>query len=338
MIVKVPFITSNEEEVTVVKIYVKPNSYVKKKQKLFEIETTKTSVEIESINSGYIFFDFDINHKIQCGEIFYEINKEQKKKNKKNILVEKKIITKDAKKIINKFNIDLNNIKEKIISTDVLKKYINQKTEIKKFPIGKKNGVLIVGCSSHGATVYDYLLDEGKYLPQAFVNYSDDYFVENFLNLDVFSVNDLKKIYENGITKIFINTNNYRTTQNISKEAEKIGYELINVVHKTAWVSKRAVLGKSVFIGPNSLVGTNANVGSYSKILNSASIAHDTSIGEHVQVSDGCIIAGNCNIGDRCLFGINSSVINNCKIGSDVTVVSGKTVTKNLGNGIIYNE
>ena len=47
---KVPFITSNEEEVRVVKILTQNGEKVKKNQKIFILQTTKTSYDVEALS------------------------------------------------------------------------------------------------------------------------------------------------------------------------------------------------------------------------------------------------------------------------------------------------
>ena len=57
--IKVPHLTPNEDFVSVTKIFKNNGSKVKKGELIFEIETTKTSVEIESEHSGYIFINLN---------------------------------------------------------------------------------------------------------------------------------------------------------------------------------------------------------------------------------------------------------------------------------------
>ena len=108
MIYKVPFLTSNEDELTVNKIFVKNGQFVKKHQILFDVETTKTSIQIESEFQGYINFNFNENSKLVCGTEFYEVLKEKKieitrPKNE----TQEKIITNEAKIIIQDYKINL---------------------------------------------------------------------------------------------------------------------------------------------------------------------------------------------------------------------------------------
>ena len=181
------------------------------------------------------------------------------------------------------------------------------------------------------------MIENNEYKPIGFVNYNSNFESEKkIFDLDVFNLDDLEKIFKMGTKKIYINTNDFKLTKKIYFDAKQIGYECINIIHKSANVSKISKLGECVFVGPFSILGTGTEVGSFTKILNKASVAHDSIIGENVQISDGATIAGNSIVGDNSLIGINSAVINKCKIGKDVIVISGKTVTSNLDNGTIY--
>lgn len=337
---KVPFITSNEDEVKVVEILIQNGENVKKEQKIFTLETTKTSFEIISEMSGFIYFNFQVNDLLKAGSEMYEINETQiafKEKIHQNSKIKNnKIITDSAKKIIAKKNFDVSIIKENLITTEILKKYLHKSSKV-KIPRGNKKSAIIVGASNHGKTVYDFLRENKQYEPVGFINYDNNFeSEEKIFNLGVFGIDDLKKIFEMGTRNIYINTNNFSLSKNIYLIAKKIGYKFINIIHKTAHVSKISKIGECVFIGPFSILGTGTQVGSFTKILNKASIAHDSIIGENVQISDGATIAGNVVVGNNTLIGINSAVINKCKIGKDVIVISGKTVTSNIDDGSIY--
>tara|TARA_B100000401_G_scaffold400442_1_gene312186 strand:+ start:1049 stop:2071 length:1023 start_codon:yes stop_codon:yes gene_type:complete len=340
MKVQVPFVTSNEDQVEVIDIFIKNGERVKKNQALFEIETTKTSLEIPADENGYIYFNFKKKDLLKCGSFFYEISDKKNKINKPNysVLDTDKVITDEAKKLINKYEIPIKKIKETTITKDIVLKYINNKPKKKNIIEGNQNSVLIVGSSFHGATAFDFLEESQIHKPIAFINYGDHFDQDKFMDLNVYSINDLSEIFKKGTKKIYINTNDIKLTKDIAFKAEKIGYQLINIIHPSAVISKTSNFGKCVFIGPNSIIGTNTKIGSFSKLLNKASLAHDSVLGENVQVSDGAVIAGNVIIGNNCLIGINSGVINNCKIEDNVTVISGKIVTKNLKNNTIYNE
>jgi sugar O-acyltransferase (sialic acid O-acetyltransferase NeuD family) len=337
---KVPFITSNEEEVRVVKILTQNGEKVKKNQKIFILETTKTSYDVEALSSGFVYFNFKIDDHLKSGNEMYEISETKKnieeKINKDNKFLDNKIITDDAKKIINEKNIDVSIIEEKLVTKETLKKYLQKKSK-NQIPKGNKKSAIIVGASNHGKTVYDFLTENKEYEPLGFINYDSNFESgEKIFNLGVFNLEDLEDIFKMGTKNIYINTNNFNLTKKIYLKAKEIGYKFISIIHKTANVSKISKLGECVFIGPFSILGTGTEVGPFTKILNKASVAHDSIIGENVQISDGATVAGNAVVGDNTLIGINSAVINKCKIGKDVIVISGKTVTSNLDDGTIY--
>jgi len=340
MISKVPFLTSNEEELVVVKIHVKNGEYVKKKQILFDVETTKTSLEIESEFEGYIHFNFKEKSRLAFNSNFYEVTKEKVVKPEKVYnQIQEKIITNEAKEIILDYKINLKKIKEKIITKEVLSKYIANNIENKlEIPTGKKNSVLIVGASYHGMTVHDFFIDSKKYNPVAFIDYSNIPSKKKIYGKGIYRIDDIESFYKKGTKNIHINTNNNNLTKRIFEMAKKIGFNVVSIIHPSSVVSSTADLGECIFVGPNSVVGPNVKIGSFSKILNKASVAHDSIIGENVQISDGATIAGNVKIGDNSLIGINSAVINKTVIGRNVIVISGKTVTYNLQDNSKFDQ
>ena len=97
--IKVPHLTPNEDFVSVTKIFKNNGSKVKKGVLIFEIETTKTSVEIESEHSGYIYYKFKPDNQIKCGEEFYSISEEILSKDNNVKINNDQILTEDAKNL-----------------------------------------------------------------------------------------------------------------------------------------------------------------------------------------------------------------------------------------------
>jgi len=316
---------------------VKKGDYVKKEDVIFDIETTKTSVEIQTDFTGYLNYDFKLDDQLICGDFFYEVSKEIKMKDKKESTKEKKIITKDARKFAEKNNIDIEKCNEQIITKEILLKYKKQtdKSDL-NIPDGNDKSILIVGASYHGKSIYDFILQQGKYKPMGFIDYSGIRSVDKIYNNPVFLEEDLEKIYENGTKIIHINTNNINLSREIFLKTKKIGYKIVSIIHPSAVISNNAKIGENVLIGPNAIIGNNVKIGNFTKILNKASVAHDCIIGENVQVSDGATIAGNVTIGENTIIGINSAIINKTKIGSNVLILSGKTVINNIDDNTKY--
>ena len=219
-------------------------------------------------------------------------------------------------------------------------KGVNVTVPFKKeiIPNGGKDSLLIVGCSMHGMVVHDVVKKINTLNPIAFIDYSNVPNENKVFGLNIYQIDDLEEFFKKGTQNIHINTNNYELTKNIFTKAKKIGFKIVNVIHPSADIAISANLGECIFVGAQAIIGTNVTIGSFSKILNKASVAHDSIIGNNVQVSDGATIAGNVTVEDNVLIGINSGVINKCKISSNSTILSGKIVTKNVGNGTIYND
>jgi sugar O-acyltransferase (sialic acid O-acetyltransferase NeuD family) len=326
---KAPFITPNEDRFEIKKIFIKNGDYVKKKQLVFLVETIKTALEIESEENGYIYFNFSIGDSIICGEYFYEISNERILK-KRIIENEERVITEEANKIIAEQKINIKDIKDKIVDKESVLKYLKVSKVKKTIPVGNNDSLLIVGCSMHGRVVYEATIKQKKYIPVAFVDYSNTSNKNTVYKLNIFEIDDIETIFENGTKNIFINTNNIQLTKSIHEKAKKIGYDIVNIIHPSAEVSETATLGESIFIGAQAIIGTNVKIGSFSKILNKASVAHDSIIKENVQISDGATVAGNVVIEDNVMIGINVGIINKCKIGKNSTIISGKIVINDI--------
>ena len=130
-IITAPITDSNTQEIKILKILFNNGDFVNKNSIIFEIETSKTVIEITSEHDGYI------NTSLNVGDIV-EINNElafisdkvikSSKKSKNNEL----IISKKAADLISKYKIETKslNINKKVIKEVDILNYLNKSDEI----------------------------------------------------------------------------------------------------------------------------------------------------------------------------------------------------------------
>ena len=68
-LIDLPHINVNDTTATITKINFKNGDKVTENQEIMEVESTKTSVSIESKNNGYIYYTRSVNDEIATGEV-----------------------------------------------------------------------------------------------------------------------------------------------------------------------------------------------------------------------------------------------------------------------------
>lgn len=109
------------------------------------------------------------------------------------------------------------------------------------------------------------------------------------------------------------------------------GFNTINLIHPTAYISPSATIGSGVYIHASSFVWTKSYIGNNVIISPKAMVAH------HVSVGEGCLISANSVVGSyvtlekRITVGINAGIISKMiNIGSDSIIGANSMVLKSF--------
>lgn len=105
---------------------------------------------------------------------------------------------------------------------------------------------------------------------------------------------------------------------------------IINIIDKSAIVSKEAVIGNGCFIGKMAIVNSKAVIGNNCIINTRALIEHGCNIGNHVNISTNTVLNGDVKINDLSFIGSCSVINGQLNIGKNVMVGSGAVVVRNI--------
>ncbi len=108
------------------------------------------------------------------------------------------------------------------------------------------------------------------------------------------------------------------------------GYEMINVIHPTAYISPGVRIGSGNAIMPGVIINTGVHIGENCIINTGSVIEHGVKISNGVHVAPKCVIAGESCIGENTFIGAGSTIINGISIGDNSIVGAGAVVVSNL--------
>lgn len=195
--------------------------------------------------------------------------------------------------------------------------------------------LVIVGASGHGKVIADlaellgfsvYFYDDAypnkKYIEHWPIHGSCDDLITGRNTGDYFSDDVVIAIGDNKIR------------QHKYLYLQENGFNLISLIHPTAFVSKYATLAPGTVVFAGAIINAFAKVGVGCIINTSSIIEHDCVISDFVHICPNVALAGGVYVGSKSWIGIGTQVRQLITIGDNCMIGAGSTVVKNLPNNI----
>ena len=194
--------------------------------------------------------------------------------------------------------------------------------------------VVIIGAGGHGKVVLDIIAAEGKYRPVGFVDNNPSLLDSYVCALPVLGpINALPRLKRQRIRHAIVAIGDNRQRLRQLPEIEAVGFELVNAIHPTAFVSPRATIGRGVVVAPRASVVVDARIGDLAIVNTAAVVDHECDVGEGAHVCPGAILAGRVRIGRGAFIGIGAQVIQCRSVGEFAVVGAGAAVIHDVPDG-----
>ena len=325
-------------------------SKVTKGQPLCCFETTKTIIEVESDYDGYLVQLFNRGDRVAINTTIGLVVKndsdlktiENDFKNKK-LKDEKSIssskITNKAMELIIDMGLDPEDFpKNKIIrSSDVYDIIDNSKKKKDSnnisFSVTSKS-ILIYGSGNGANTVYDIFKMKNQNDVVCFIDDNKSH-PASLSDLPVLHSSNLKKLYKKGLRLIALGMSGGKVRVRLKNKLIKMGFEVINVIHPSSFISYSVKLGIGNFIKAGAIIETNSTIGDCCIIDNNVTIPHDNVIGDGVHIAPGVAMGSSIIIGNSAIIGIGASLSTGIEVGKNCIISVGTSVTESIPNNSI---
>lgn len=107
-------------------------------------------------------------------------------------------------------------------------------------------------------------------------------------------------------------------------------FEILNVIHHSASISKSTVFGFGNFIARNVSINPLVAIGDCCIINTGSIIEHECTLKTGVHIAPGAVLAGNVTVGEGSFVGANSVIKEGVKIGRNVIIGAGTVVLKDI--------
>lgn len=198
--------------------------------------------------------------------------------------------------------------------------------------------LIVIGAGGHARSVLDIVLNNRQY---KIIGCIDNVFphkknVENMKDIPIIGTDEcLQRYFNEGIKYIFVAIGDNSLRKKLMQYALDIGFELVNIISKSAIISTRAILGKGICVMPGAVININCVVGNGCVINTNCSLDHDCTLGEYCHIAPGVSLSGSVTVGEGTQIGTGSSVINKKCIGRWSFIGAGSVVVRNIDDNVL---
>ena len=198
------------------------------------------------------------------------------------------------------------------------------------------NRLMIIGAGGHGKVIADLAVKLGY----SDICFADDHAAGMCMGFPVVGTTaDLEK-WNDGATDFVIGIGNNTVRK---KVAQKFDVNWVSLIHPSAQIALQVSIGRGTVVMAGAVINACAAVGGHCIINTGAVVEHDNVIGDYVHLSPRVTLSGTVTVGECSWLGTGTSVINNVKICSNVTVGVGSVVIRSIQKegtyyGVIANQ
>lgn len=347
----------SDDSYRVLELYAQNGSWVEEGELILCFETSKTAIDIESPNKGYIFYNTNEEDEVKVGqtiavisddknfsfkEWFGVINKTKPKEKNTPLAIK---ISKAAQRILDETNIDIAVFKDKkMITREDVESYILSLQKIVNINNNvsiEKNSILIFGGGGHAKMCIDIIKETRTHEIIGIID--DNIPIQNkVLDVPIIgSTSSIDQLIKEGLQFAVLGIGGVLTKgvrKKIFTSLKNKNLHIPNIIHPSSSVELSTTLGEGNQIMQGAIVGSNVEIGNNCIINSGSIISHDAVIGDNVHIAPGAIIAGGVHIKEDTIIGMGCTIFLGLTIGKNVTIHNGVNVFKDIkDNQVIKN-
>jgi len=198
--------------------------------------------------------------------------------------------------------------------------------------------ILLIGGGGHCKSVLDSLLGTKDYSDIGIIE-KEGNLGKKILGVPIIGYDDdLLRLYQEGFTHAFVtlaSIGDPKLRIKLFSNLEKIGFEMPNIIDRTAVISHHIRLDKGIFVGKNAVINAGSIINRGAIINTSTLIEHDCVIEDFVHIAPGSILCGGVHVGTESHIGAKSVIKQQIRIGSKTMIGMGSVVVRDIGSNII---
>jgi acetyltransferase-like isoleucine patch superfamily enzyme len=324
--VRMPQLNPNDTEVLLVEWLVPDGTTVVAGQPICVVETTKSAVEIEAPAAGYLRHRVKTGSRIPVQAVVGLVSSDatMARPVEDEAICSLTIFSKPARRRVAELGLTESDF-QGYESVDVAAVEAVAARKMQGAPLPRlpqdEAGLVIYGTGNAALLALDCFQSTAGHRVVAFLDYAPRSAEHD--GLPVLHRLRAKELRAAGVKRAFVAMPLPGETLEAMSFLETCGFELVNAVHDTAFVSSSATLGGNILIGARAHIGPLVEIGRGARILACASVAHHTRIGIGCIVADGTILGGSVSVGNEATLGLACAANAHVRIGARARIASG---------------
>lgn len=331
----IPRLGVNDDVVTIGEWLVKDGDWVSKGQDIVVYETTKETEEGQAPVDGYIQILVSQGEEKEVGAVVAQIVASMAHETAESDVepvCDQRRYTKKAEALIAQYQIDVSGlptdriIREKDIEGLIAKPYQIRETHT--------NEMFIYGGGGFSRILIDLLKQTCTYRLKGIVDMKYPELKEVAGTAVIGDDSSLEMLLKQGINKT-VNAVDFPYRSQVYEKLKQRGFELLNLVHRTAMIEPTVTMGEGNLIFAGAMVGSEAVIGNDCVINAGAIVNHECVISDNCHIASGAVLAGCVTVGENTLIGQGCTIYQRVTIGKNVVIQNGCHVFKNVPDGTV---
>ena len=184
----------------------------------------------------------------------------------------------------------------------------------------KKEDLIIIGAGNVGGFLA-YNLKTFPYNVLGFLDDDPEKHGKVFYGYPVLGgVDDITKYFDKGSLNVIVGIANPKIKRAIVEKYERLPVLFPKIIMEDVWVSEKVTIGEGVILYPGVSINFESTIGDFVIINMNCAIGHNCHISEYSTLAPSVSLAGFTHLENCVDMGINSSTLQNVRIGNSAVI------------------
>lgn len=349
----------NDSTYTVLEKVFRNGEIVKRHDIVLVLDSSKAALDVESHGEGFFYTNLNPGDQVKVGDVLYIVASEEisdeadinsfftasPELNADKDSNSGKIVTKNAKKLMQRHNLRESDFSQEVITEEGVKDYLCAIKQSAPLILESANikvvkRIALIGAGKGFVQVLDILLNLPNYIPICVYDDTPDKQGTSVFNIQVRGKVDLDAIendYKNGMFDEIVNTVSTSIVfrKKVFLALSAAGVPFANLVHPSAYMGFNNRMGQGNVIFAHVSMGPCTQIGNDNFISAKCNLEHHNMLGNHCTFGPGVMTSGSVIIGDEVKFGTGVFVEPNLAIGSKSIIASGCIISRDVDAAVI---
>jgi len=203
----------------------------------------------------------------------------------------------------------------------------------------KNKKVVIIGNTSNARLAKYFFEIDSEYEPVAFSVNKEFIETEQFENLPVIALEEIKSKYPPGEFEAFVAVgynNMNKVREKLYNHCKDSGYKMASYISSRCSYLSQFPTGDNCFILEDNTIQPFVKIGNDVVLWSGNHIGHDVKVGDHCFITSHVVVSGFVTIKNNCFLGVNATIRDAITIAPETLVAAGAIIMKDTVEKGVY--